>query len=116
MRAASPGTGRLPFRNLCAGATRAALGSSQCPGSSVAPLGDTFIWEVVAVQLRKPGWGLPHPITSTSLCLKPQCHSLSATGRSAKRDCSYQIGGMSCPCGYWHAGRMGWEEKQPPRT
>lgn len=51
--------------------------------------------------------GSPRPITSTSLCLKPQCHSPSAAGRSAERDCSYQIGGMSCPCGYWHAGRMG---------
>lgn len=51
--------------------------------------------------------GSPCPITSTSLCLKPQCHSPSATSHSAKRDCSYQIGGMSCPCGYWHAGRIG---------
>lgn len=38
--------------------------------------------------------GSPHPITTTSLCLKPQGHSPSAAGRSAKRDCSYQIGGM----------------------
>ena len=30
-------------------------------GAAEAPLGDTFIWEVVAVQLRKPDWRLPPP-------------------------------------------------------
>lgn len=30
-------------------------------GAAAAPPGDTFIWEVAAVQLRKPGWRLPPP-------------------------------------------------------
>lgn len=52
-------------------------------GAAAAPLGDTFIWEVEAVQLRKPGWGLPpphhqhFPVPETtmpqSLCCRPQC-------------------------------------------
>lgn len=51
--------------------------------------------------------GSPRPITGTSLCPKPPCHGPSTASRSAKRDCSYQIGSTSCPCGYRHAGRLG---------
>lgn len=50
--------------------------------------------------------GSPRPIAGTSPCLKPPSHSPSAASRSAKRDCSYQIGSTSCPCGYRHAGRL----------
>lgn len=57
--------------------------------------------------------GSPHPIAGTSPCPKPPCCGPCAASRSAKRDCSHQIGGTSCPCGYRHAGRLGWEEKQP---
>lgn len=31
------------------------------PAAAAAPRGDTFIWEVSAVLLRKPGWRLPPP-------------------------------------------------------
>lgn len=46
--------------------------------------------------------GSPHPITSTSPCPKPPCCSPSTSSHSAKRDCSHQIGGTSCPCGWLH--------------
>ena len=36
-------------------------GLPSAPGAAAAPPGDTFIWEVAAVQLRKPDWRLPPP-------------------------------------------------------
>lgn len=53
-RAASPGAGRPPSRVLC-------LVLPGAPAAAAAPRGDTFIWEVSAVLLRKPGWRLPPP-------------------------------------------------------
>lgn len=51
--------------------------------------------------------GSPRPIAGTSPCPKPLCRGPSAASSSAKRDCSCQIGGTSCPCGYRRAERLG---------